>query len=73
MTSEPNKIAIFDVKKELSFMTADRELMYWHSNKEWYILNHDTHRYELTEKAPQRAIESFEKWYEQWEDGKKAK
>lgn len=57
-------------EKGIDVMTANRELMYWHSNKDWYILNHTTHKYELTEKAPQRALENFKKWYEQWEKTK---
>lgn len=44
-------------------MTANgKELMYWHSNKEWYRVNYEKSCYELTEKAPQKAIDSFEKW-----------
>ncbi len=45
-------------------MTANKELMYWHSNKEWWFYNKKTQKIELTEKAPQRAIESFKKWCE---------
>ena len=46
-------------------MTANgRELMYWHSNKEWYIVDLVNWTIKLTEKSPQRAIESFKKWNE---------
>lgn len=42
-------------------MTANKERMFWHSNPDWYIINQDGH-FELTEKAPKKAIESFNKW-----------
>ena len=41
-------------------MTANREYMYWHSNKEWYRINEEKDCYELTDKAPERAKKSFE-------------
>ena len=46
-------------------MTANKEvkeMMYWSSNEEWYYLDEETRKIKLTDKAPQRAIESFEKW-----------
>lgn len=46
-------------------MTANREIMYWHSNKEWYKINKEKDCYELTDKAPQRAVESFEMYKKQ--------
>lgn len=46
-------------------MTANREMMYWHSNKEWYRVNTEKDCYELTDKAPQRAVESFEMYKKQ--------
>ena len=45
-------------------MTANRERMYWHSNKEWWFYNDKTEKIELTEKAPPEAVESFKKWRE---------
>ena len=53
-------------------MTADKEFMYWRSNKEWYRINRENDCFELTEAAPERARQSFElykkmqanhKWY----------
>jgi hypothetical protein len=41
-------------------MTANKESLYWKTNKEWYRINREKDCFELTEKAPQRAIESFE-------------
>ncbi len=43
-------------------MTADKEIMYWSLNDEWYYFDEETGEIKLTDKAPQRAIESFEKW-----------
>lgn len=40
-------------------MTANKESVYWKSNKEWYRINAEG-KYELTEKAPERAKKSFE-------------
>lgn len=43
-------------------MTANKETLYWHTNKEWYTVNVKTGCFELTDKAPKMAIDSFEKW-----------
>ncbi len=40
-------------------MSGDEEIMYWHSNPEWYRINEEG-KFELTDKAPERAIKSFE-------------
>lgn len=39
-------------------MTADQERVYWKTNKEWYRIN-EQGKYELTEKATERAKASF--------------
>lgn len=39
-------------------MRSNDEALYWRTNKEWYRIN-EKGEYELTEKAPQRAVESF--------------
>ena len=41
-------------------MTANKESLFWKTNKEWYRINREKDCYELTEKAPKRARESFE-------------
>jgi len=41
-------------------MTANKEMMYWKTNPEWYRTNPKTGKRELTEKAPERARKSFE-------------
>ena len=40
-------------------MTANKESLFWKTNKEWYRINREKDCYELTEKAPKRARESF--------------
>lgn len=41
-------------------MSANRELLYWQSNKEWYKVNREKDCFELTDKATERARRSFE-------------
>lgn len=43
-------------------MTANNESTYWASNPEWYHVNKEKDEFELTEKAPERAIKSFDMW-----------
>lgn len=45
-------------------MTADREPMFWHSNKDWYQIDKVNDRFVLTDKAPERAVRSFELYLE---------
>ena len=45
-------------------MTANKERMYWNSNKEWWFYNKETKQIEPTEKAPPEAVESLKKWKE---------
>lgn len=53
-----------DKRKRRKTMTANKERMYWNSNKEWWFYNEKTGKIELTEKAPPEAVESFKKWRE---------
>lgn len=46
-------------------MNANTEIMYWSTNKEWYKINREKDCFELTDKAPQRAIDSFEMYKKQ--------
>ena len=39
------------------------ERPYFMENKEWYRFNEEEFRYELTDKAPQKAVESYEQYY----------
>ena len=43
-------------------MSANTEVMYWITNEEWYRINRELDRFELTEKATERAKKSFEMW-----------
>jgi len=43
-------------------MTADKEYMYWHTNRDWYEESNDKYIFKLTDKAPERARKSFEMW-----------
>ena len=45
-------------------MTANKEPMYWRTNKEWYRINKEKDCFELTDKVPKRAKESFEMYKE---------
>ncbi len=42
----------------------ERESMYWMSDEEWYRINEETGCFELTDEAPERAVESFELYCE---------
>ena len=41
-------------------MTANLEIFYWQSNKNWYRFNDETQEIELTDEAPEMARKSFE-------------
>lgn len=45
-------------------MNTNTELLYWKINKEWYRVNKEKDCFELTEKAPDRAKESFKMYKE---------
>lgn len=47
-------------KEDNFMMTANREPLYWRSNKEWYRINREKDCFELTSKATERAKKSFE-------------
>ena len=39
------------------------ESLFWLNDEEWYVFDpSEEFQYRLTDKAPQRAVESFEKW-----------
>ena len=40
-------------------MKAYDESMYWMRNDDWFSINHDKDCFELTDNAPDRAVESF--------------
>ena len=41
-------------------MTGNKEIYYWRSNEEWYEFDETARKYVLTDKAPERAIKSYE-------------
>ena len=45
-------------------MTANKELIYWRTNSDWYRFNHEKDCFELTDKATERAKKSFELYKE---------
>lgn len=42
-------------------MSGDTEPFFWQSDPEWYRVN-NSGDIEMTEKAPERAVKSFESW-----------
>lgn len=41
---------------------------YFLKNEEWFTYNFEKAEYELTDKAPPKAVESFKEFYELWEE-----
>ena len=41
-----------------------QDLPYFLENKEWYTFNEEEWKYELTDKAPQEAIDSYNHFYD---------
>ncbi len=44
------------------------EKPYFMTNSEWYYFDEDAFRYKLTDKAPQKAIDSYNEYYELLDD-----
>lgn len=44
---------------------------YFMKNKEWYRFNEDKFRYELTDKAPEKAKQSYEEFYSEDSDNER--
>ena len=49
-------------------MTANKEPVFWRKNKEWYTYDEEKNEFKMTDKAPERAIKSFELWNHSEED-----
>ena len=45
-----------------SMSIKHRGITDWMKNKEWYYVDEERNRYVLTDKAPEEARRSFEKW-----------
>ena len=46
-------------------MGPNDKSIYWMQNDEWYTINKEKDCFELTEKAPPEAVESFKRYLEQ--------
>ena len=46
----------------LKMSARDKDCMLWMRNKDWYYIDDERDRFILTEKAPEEARRSFEKW-----------
>ena len=46
-----------------------QEFPYFMENKEWFYFDEDEFRYKLTDKAPKKAKESYEEFYNNVFDG----
>ena len=56
-------LMVFDLVKRKGgdYMTRlPQEMFYWMTDKEWYRINMKMDRFELTDKAPERAKRSFD-------------
>lgn len=42
------------------------ETPYFMTNKEWFYYDNNLSKYVLTNKAPKKAIDSYNKWYEEF-------
>lgn len=38
---------------------------YWHKNKDWYYWDKEKRKFKLTNKAPQKAIDSYNEYYKE--------
>lgn len=43
-------------------MTANREVLYWRQDKNWYTFDSKTSTFSIRDDAPQRAKDSFALW-----------
>lgn len=43
-------------------MNRNTEIMYWHSNPDWYKRDYERDEFVLLDSAPERAKKSFELW-----------
>ena len=61
-------------KKNSSMSIRDKDCMDWTNNRDWYYIDDERDRFVLTDKAPEEARRSFEKWKRlnklDWDDKK---
>ena len=58
-TNHGNQLMATNLKEMIIMMTANREFMYWRTNKQWYRINEKKDCFELTDQAPSRAKKKF--------------
>ena len=50
------------MKESNAMSVRDKDCMDWTNNQEWYFVDEERDRFVLTEKAPEEARRSFEKY-----------
>lgn len=50
------------MQNESAMSIRNKDCMIWSRNREWYYIDEDRDRFVLTEKAPEEARRSFEKY-----------
>ena len=54
---------VTEMERQINKMSAkNRDAVIWARNEEWYTINKEKKRFELTDKAPEEARRSFEKY-----------
>ena len=60
------------MNEECKMSVKNRDMVYWKKDKSWYYIDEERDRYVLTDKAPEEARRSFEKYKRvnklDWED-----
>ena len=55
-------VVLPESEEDSIIMSAKAEELYWRKNRAWYTFTEDRERFILTDKAPERAKESFKLW-----------
>ena len=50
------------MNKGRAMSAKDKDCLIWSRNREWYYIDEERDRFVLTDKAPEEARISFEKW-----------
>ena len=50
------------MNKGRAMSAKDNDCLIWSRNREWYYIDEERDRFVLTDKAPEEARRSFEKW-----------
>ena len=57
-------MVFFKWKVGVNMMSGNTELLFWRTNKLWYKYDENKKAFELTDKATERAKNSFKMWKE---------